>query len=193
MFLASSMNNARASAGEPANKKSRSQHLSRQIDNLDCRLRQLEGDKTTFFQGCGGTQQEQSASQGPTTHSSQQESDLDGSTVELDSGTGLHAALQNSERGGGLDLKALRKPNLTDQASALRTILPFYRTPLQMEREVGICSFFSAKKDPSKLVLSFSLLPESPLTEIATLVCFALEAAGAERAPGAPPKGAVFK
>ena len=90
-------------------------------------------------------------------------------------------------------LTALHKPSLTDQLSALKAILPFYKTPLQMEREVGTCSFFSAKKDPSKLVLSFSLLPQSPLTEITTLVCFALEAAGAERAPGAPPKGALFK
>ena len=90
-------------------------------------------------------------------------------------------------------LTALRKPTLTDQLNALKTILPFYKTPLQMEREVGTCSFFSAKKDPSKLVLSFSLLPQSPLTEITALVCFALGAAGAERAPGAPPKGSLVQ
>ena len=112
--------------------------------------------------------------------------------LNWDSDAGYETKREEVDRTNSV-LTALHKPSLTDQLSALKAILPFYKTPLQMEREVGTCSFFSAKKDPSKLVLSFSLLPQSPLTEITTLVCFALEAAGAERAPEAPPKGALFK
>ena len=62
-----------------------------------------------------------------------------------------------------------------------------------MEREAGTCSFFSAKRDPSKLVLSSSLLPRSLLNNLTTLMCVALEATGGVQAPGAPPKGALFK
>ena len=62
--------------------------------------------------------------------------------------------------------------------TALKAILPDYTSPVQMESEVGICPFFSAKRDPSKLVLTFSLLPHSPLNDPTTLMCFALEATG---------------
>ena len=47
------------------------------------------------------------------------------------------------------------------------------------------------KRDPSKLVLSFSPLPHSPLNDLTTLMCFALEAA--VQAPGAPPKGGLVQ
>ena len=39
----------RAAQGEPVAKKSKSQDVSRQIDNLDNRFRQLEGDRVTYF------------------------------------------------------------------------------------------------------------------------------------------------
>ena len=52
---------------------------------------------------------------------------------------------------------------------------------------------FAAKKDPDKLVLAFNVLPFSPLTTVMPLLNFAIEAAGAQRAPGTPPKGALFK
>ena len=209
MFLASSMNSARGSTGEPANKKSRSQDVSRQIDNLDYRLRQLEGDRVTFFlsaERCPGVvmqlkaAEEHYKSRAPAKGQPHPDHNKKATlmaallnwTATQDYTQIYEATKEEAERINSV-LTALRKPSLTDQLSALKTILPFYKTPLQMEREVGTCSFFSAKKDPSKLVLSFSLLPQSPSTEITTLVCFALGASGAERAPGAPPKGALFK
>ena len=54
-------------------------------------------------QGCGGTLQQQSAGQGPTSSGPQQKSDPDGSTAELDSDAGLHAALRDDGRGGRPD------------------------------------------------------------------------------------------
>ena len=47
MFLSTMSSAPRAAQGEPAVKKSKNQDA--QIDNLDCRLRQFEGDRVTFF------------------------------------------------------------------------------------------------------------------------------------------------
>ena len=52
-------------------------------------------------------------------------------------------------------LAALCNPSLPEQFTILKTCLPYYASQLNMEREVGTCSFVSAKHDPSKLVLSF--------------------------------------
>ena len=79
MFLTSSVSSApRAAQGEPVAKKSKSQDVSRQIDNLDYRLRQLEGDRVTYcfsaercpgvvatVESGGGPLQEQSAAERP--------------------------------------------------------------------------------------------------------------------------------
>ena len=62
----------------------------------------------------------------------------------------------------------------------------------QMEREVGSCSLFAARK-PNKFVLIFSILLRSPFNTVVPLFGFAVVAAGAEPALGAPSTGALSK
>ena len=136
----------------------------------------------------GSPLKEESAAERPASLRPQQESDTHGSSAQLDSDAGAKEEVDRHKK-----VLTLRKPSSTEQLSALKTILPSHTSPLQMEREGGTCSFFSAKCDPSKHVPSFSLPPHTPLNDLTTLMCYALEATGGVQAPGALPKGALFK
>ena len=134
------------------------QDVSRQIDNLDYRLRQLEGDRVTFFlsvERCPGVVTQLKAAD---EHYKSRAPAKGQPHLDHNKKATLMAALLNwtatqdytqlyettkeeAERINSV-LTSLRKPSLTDQLRALKTFLPFYRTPLQMEREVGTCSFF---------------------------------------------------
>ena len=65
-------------------------------------------------QGCRRTLQEQSAGQGPTSSGPQQKSDPDGSTVELDGDTRLHATLRDDKGGGRTDQLSPHYPSQTE-------------------------------------------------------------------------------
>ena len=195
MFLTSSMSSApRAAQGEPVAKKSKSQDVSRQIDNLDCRLRQLEGDRVTYFfsaERCPGVVAQLKAVED---HNRSRAPQRGQHHPDHNKKATLMAALLNwtamqdcaplyegaKEEVDRLNkvLAALRKPSLPEQLNALTTILPCHTGPLSQTRSQQTCPI--------------SLLPHSLLNNLTTLICFALQATGGVQAPGTPPKGALF-
>ena len=83
--------------------------------------------------------------------------------------------------------------SLEQQLAALRAMVGEYKEAVQLEREIGSCAFFGAKKDKEKMVLTWAILPYSPLMRINALLVFAVEAVGAVRAPGPAPKGPLYR
>ena len=178
-------------------KKSKNQDVSRQIDNLDYRLRQLEGDRVTYFlsaERCPRVVAKLKAAEDHYKSRAPQRGQphpdhnkkatlmaaLLNWTAMQDNASLYEGAKEEVDRHNKV-LAAQRKPSLPEQLTALKKILPYYTIPLQ--RGGKTCSFFSAKRYPSNLVLSFSLLPQSPLNDLTTLMCFALEATGGVQAP----------
>ena len=99
MFLTSSMSSAPGVApGRSAAKKSKNADVSRQIDNLDCRLRPVAGDRVTYFFSTGrspGVVAQVKAAR------PQQESNTHGSSAQLDSDVRERFALRRGEGRGG--------------------------------------------------------------------------------------------
>ena len=146
-------------------------------------------------QSGGGAAQEQSASPTQTTTKRQPSR---GSSAQLDGGARPRSTQRcDKGRGGSFNTvpATLRKPTLTDQLNALKTILHLYTSPCRWKErwEHSTSSQQKKKKVPNKRVLSFSLLPHATLNDVTTLMCLALQAAGGVQAPGAPPKGDLFK
>ena len=209
MFL---QNSAASTAilDQPQPKKTKvSQDSNRQLENLDFRLRQLEGEKYCFFLDedkvptlVTGLRTAEARYKARAPPKGQPHQDLNKKSTlfaalllwtaeqdyeTLDGSAKAEATRQNAVLG------LLGKPTLAVQLEALGKIVTFYQTPQQLEREVGSCAFFAAKKNPKKLVLTFNVLAASPLSQVVPLLVFALEAAGGERSSGAPPKSGLFK
>ena len=212
MFLVNSMGSGeRPAQQEQANKrhKREGQDVSRQIDNLDFRLRQLEGDKLAFFLRVDKSPGLVQALKAAEDHYKARAPAKGQPHPDHNKKATIMAALMNwvatqdyrqiqgesqaEAQRINVILKTMQKPELTVQLEALKAVIGSFQTPLQMEREVATCSFFAAKKDPNKLVLTFALLPHALTQPLTPLIAFAVEAAGGEPAPGAPPKGALFK
>ena len=134
-----------AALGEPAAKRSNSQDVSRQIDNLDCRLRQLEEDRVTYFlpaernpgvvaplKAAGDHYKNRAPQRGqpPTTRKRH-------SWQLCSTGQRCKTALRSTRRqrkrwmiASTMSFAALRKPSFTEKLSAIKTILPYYTSPV---------------------------------------------------------------
>ena len=115
MFLTNSMSSAPTAAPrEPAAKKSKSQDLSRHIDNLDYRCCQLEEDRGKFslsaerstgavakLRAAEGHYKSRAPQRGPASPGPQQKSNPHGSSAQLDSDARPCFAQRGSKGGGG--------------------------------------------------------------------------------------------
>ena len=177
------------------------------MENLDYRLRQLEGATPCFFlplEGCGLAQAMQAAAayydgrspgKGKPHPDKHRKTTLAGALVKFAAERELQrlspeaqAALAQTDK----LLAAARRPSLVEQHEMIKVMFPLMATPTAMEPEVIACNFWKAKKD-TKYVLTVQFQPHGVLAQVMPFIEFVILATGGLPSSGAPPKGAQVR
>ena len=181
--------------------------LVRMMENLDYRLRQLEGATPCFFlplEGCGLAQAMQAAAayydgrspgKGKPHPDKHRKTTLAGALVKFAAERELQrlspeaqAALAQTDK----LLAAARRPSLVEQHEMIKVMFPLMATPTAMEPEVIACNFCKATKD-TKYVLTVQFQPHGVLAQVMPFIEFVILATGGLPSSGAPPKGAQVR
>ena len=199
---------AASSQQQAESKKQKTEHKpERQAENLDFRLRQLEGETPTFFLGLEKTSLLEELTKATNNYDAQKPGKgkphpLGHRKCAVAGALLLHATtfdlaqLPNEQTmtlaTEDAILTALGRPTHAKQKEVLLTLYGLLKTPQEVEHHVHLANFWKAKRE-TKYVLSVSINKHSVLMDVWPYLQQTILSSGATPATGAPPKGPLFR